>query len=487
MNIPFDNSYAKLPEPFFARQSPERVPEPHLIQLNHALARQLGLDPSWLESADGIAMLAGNALPDGSEPIAQAYAGHQFGGFVPQLGDGRAILLGELIDADGERRDLQLKGSGRTPFSRGGDGKSALGPVIREYILSEAMAALGVPTTRALAAMATGESALRHEGMLAGGVFARVAASHIRVGTYQYFFARNDIDALRILADYTIERHYPHAGEAPAPYVALLESVAKRQADLVAQWMSIGFIHGVMNTDNTAVSGETIDYGPCAFMEAFHPQCVFSSIDRGARYAWAKQSEIALWNLTRFAETLLPLISHDTTKATQIARDSLSEFPQHFARSYSGRFRAKLGLPDSTPASASDEIISNCLSLLAGQQVDFTLFFRRLTRVAAGENVELLSAMFSAPAPFEAWFGEWENATSASTVRSDTMRGANPILIPRNHRVEQAIQAAYTGDYSPFHRLTEALASPFEEQPGEADLESPARPEEVVHETFCGT
>ena len=483
MDIAFDNSYARLPENFYARQAPSQVPDPQLIRLNQPLARRLGLDPSWLESAEGISILAGNTLPAGADPIAQAYAGHQFGGFVPQLGDGRALLLGELVDADGQRRDVQLKGSGRTPFSRGGDGKSALGPVIREYLLSEAMAALGVPTTRALAALSTGEPVLRQEGMLPGGIFTRVAASHIRVGTFQYFFARNDLDAVRSLADYTIERHYPRASEAEAPYVELLRSVAVRQADLIAQWMSLGFIHGVMNTDNTAVSGETIDYGPCAFMESFHPQCVFSSIDRGARYAWANQPDIALWNLTRFAETLCPLLSDDPGEASQIAKASLAEFPKHFTRSYDQRFRAKFGLP----ASAGEEIITDGLSLLAAQQVDFTLFFRRLTQVAAGGGPDPLSALFSAPAPFQSWFEEWENATGDCATREEEMRRANPILIPRNHRVEQAIQAAYTGDYSPFHRLGDALAAPFEEQANYADLESPARPEEVVHETFCGT
>ena len=302
MNIPFDNTYAQLPERFFAKQEPARVPQPKLIRLNRELAAKLSLDTDWLESADGVAMLAGNAIPEGAEPIAQAYAGHQFGGFSPQLGDGRAILLGEVINTDGARHDLQLKGSGRTPFSRGGDGKSALGPVLREYIVSEAMAALGFPTTRALAAVATGERVMRQEGPLLGAVFTRVAVSHIRVGTFQYFLARNDIDALRLLADHAIARHYSDAAEAPNSYVALLESVTATQADLIAQWMSLGFIHGVMNTDNTAISGETIDYGPCAFMDAFHSQCVFSSIDSGARYAWGNQPDIGLWNLTRFAE-----------------------------------------------------------------------------------------------------------------------------------------------------------------------------------------
>ena len=361
MNILFDNTYAQLPERFFARQQPARVPEPTLVRLNLGLAAQLSLDTDWLKSADGVAMLAGNAMPEGAEPIAQAYAGHQFGGFVSQLGDGRAILLGEVVDTDGARRDLQLKGSGRTPFSRGGDGKAALGPVLREYIVSEAMAALGVPTTRALAAVTTGESIVRPDGLLPGAVFTRVAASHIRVGTFEYFRARNDMDALRLLADHAIARHYPDAAHAPHPYVALLESVATAQADLIAQWMSLGFIHGVMNTDNTAISGETIDYGPCAFMDAFHPRCVYSSIDSRGRYAWGSQPDIGLWNVTRFAETLLPLLSEDQSEAIRIAEAALSGYPERFRSQYVARFRAKLGLPPEAPV----ELIQECLDLLA--------------------------------------------------------------------------------------------------------------------------
>jgi uncharacterized protein YdiU (UPF0061 family) len=334
MNILFDNTYAQLPERFFAKQESARVPEPKLVRLNLGLAAKLSLDADWLKSPDGVAMLAGNAIPEGAEPIAQAYAGHQFGGFSPQLGDGRALLLGEVIGADGARYDLQLKGSGRTRFSRGGDGKSALGPVLREYIVSEAMSALGVPTTRALAAVATGEKVMRQEGPLPGGVFTRVAASHIRVGTFQYFLARNDIDGLQVLANYVIARHYPAAAQAPNPYLALLESVANAQADLIAQWMSLGFIHGVMNTDNTAISGETIDYGPCAFMDAFHPQCVYSSIDSGGRYAWGNQPGIGLWNVTRFAETLLPLLSEDPDEATKLAEAALAGYPERFGGQY---------------------------------------------------------------------------------------------------------------------------------------------------------
>ena len=486
MNIPFDNTYAQLPERFFARQTPDRVPEPKLVRLNRGLAAQLSLDPSWLESADGVAMLAGNGVPEGAEPIAQAYAGHQFGGFVPQLGDGRTILLGEVVNTDGARRDLQLKGSGRTPFSRGGDGKSALGPVIREYIVSEAMAALGVPTTRALAAVATGERVMRQEGPLLGGVFTRVAASHIRVGTFQYFLARSDIDALRLLADHAIARHYPDAGHASSSYLALLESVAAAQADLIARWMSLGFIHGVMNTDNTAISGETIDYGPCAFMDVFHSQRVFSSIDSGGRYAWGNQPSIGLWNLTRFAETLLPLLSEDPNQATTAATTALARYSERFGSQYMARFRAKLGLPPEAPVEPSVELIKECLDLLDAQKVDFTLFFRHLTRVADGEDSGVLAAMFSDSDPFEKWFAKWRSEADPAQRLPD-MRAANPIRIPRNHRVEQAIQSAYGGDFAPFHRLVDALAAPYVDQVEYADLETPPRPEEIVSQTFCGT
>ena len=482
MNIPFDNTYAQLPERFFAKQEPACVPEPKLIRLNGALAARLSINTDWLESPDGVAMLAGNAIPEGAEPIAQAYAGHQFGGFSPQLGDGRAILLGEVVDADGARYDLQLKGSGRTPFSRAGDGKSALGPVLREYIVSEAMAALGVPTTRALAAVTTGERVMRQEGPLLGAVFTRVAASHIRVGTFQYFLARNDIDALRLLADHAIARHYPDAAKAPDPYVALLESVVAAQADLIARWMSLGFIHGVMNTDNTAISGETIDYGPCAFMDVFHSQCVFSSIDHGARYAWGNQPDIGFWNLTRFAETLRPLLAEDPSKATKIAEAALSGYPERFGRQYSAGFRAKFGLPPEAPL----ELIKEGLDLLGLQEVDFTLFFRHLTRVAGGDDAKALAAMFSSSEPFKKWFATWRREADPAKHLAD-MRAANPILIPRNHRVEQAIQSGYGGDFAPFHRLVDALAAPYAEQAEYADLETPPRPEEIVHETFCGT
>lgn len=498
MNIHFDNTYARLPDRFFARQSPARVPEPTLIRLNVALAATLSMDIDWLRSADGVAMLAGNAVPEGAEPIAQAYAGHQFGGFVSQLGDGRAILLGEVVDRDGARRDLQLKGSGRTRFSRGGDGKAALGPVLREYVVSEAMAALGVPTQRALAAVTSGERIARADGVRPGAVFTRVAASHIRVGTFEYFRARDDTDALRQLADHAIARHHPDAAHAPHPYAALLQSVMTAQADLIAQWMSLGFIHGVMNTDNTAISGETIDYGPCAFMDAFHPRCVYSSIDSHGRYAWGSQPDIGIWNVTRFAETLLPLLSDDQSEAIRIAQAALAGYPERFRSQYVARFRAKLGLPPEAPA----ERVEECLELLASQEVDFTLFFCHLTRVGGGgegrregreagghdgrEDAQALAALFPSRRPFEEWFATWQQEARSATHLSG-MRAANPVLIPRNHRVEQAIQSAYGGDCAPFHRLVDALAAPYANRTEYADLELPPRPDEIVHQTFCGT
>src|SRR5665213_47013 len=424
MHILFDNTYARLPERFFAKQAPAQVPEPKLIRLNLALAAKLRMDIGWLQSPDGLAMLAGTAVAAGAEPLAQAYAGDQFGGFSPQLGDGRAILLGEVVDANGARFDLQLKGSGPTPFSRGGDGRAALGPVIREYIVSEAMAALGVPTTRALAAVVTGERVMRQEGYVLGGVFTRVAASHIRVGTFQYFLARKDVDALRHLADYAIARHYPDAAKAPNPYLALLESVATAQADLIAQWMSLGFIHGVMNTDNTSISGETIDYGPCAYMDAFHPQRVFSSIDAGGRYAWSNQPDIGLWNVTRFAESLLPLLSENPDEATKLAEAALAGYPERFGGQYAAHFRAKFGLPPEAPV----VLIQECLGLLDVQEVDFTLFFRHLTRVAGGEDPKTLAVMFSSSEPFEQWFAKWRGEANPARHLA-AMRGANPIPV----------------------------------------------------------
>ena len=483
MNIPFDNTYARLPERFFAKQAPARVPAPQIIRLNTALATQLGLDAAWLQTPEGVGMLSGNCVPAGAEPIAQAYAGHQFGGWVPQLGDGRAILLGEVIGVDGARRDIQLKGSGRTPFSRGGDGKAALGPVLREYLVSEAMFALGVPATRALAAVSTGELVSR-ETPLPGAVFTRVAASHIRVGTFQFFAARNDVAALRLLADYAIARHYPEAAEAENPCLALLQSVIAAQADLVARWLPLGFIHGVMNTDNVAISGETIDFGPCAFMDGFHPECVFSAIDRNARYAWGNQPSICQWNLTRFAETLLPVLADSQEEARSLAEAALDEFGDRFYARYLAGFRAKLGLSEA--ADGSRAFVEDTLAVLAEHEVDFTLFFRHLTRVAAGESPDALVGLFPSREPCEAWLAGWRSVADPA-VHLAEMRAANPILIPRNHRIEEAIQHAYSGDFAPFHRLADALAHPYAECSETSDLELAPLPHEVVQQTFCGT
>ncbi|MDB4353977.1 protein adenylyltransferase SelO family protein, partial [Akkermansiaceae bacterium] len=369
-------------------------------------------------------------------------------------------------------------GSGRTPFSRGGDGKSALGPVLREYLVSEAMHALGIPSTRALAAVSTGEAVYRQEGPVPGGVFTRVASSHIRVGTFQYFYARQDHEAVKILADYVIKRHYPQASSA----LELLDAAISAQASLIAQWMSVGFIHGVMNTDNCAISGETIDFGPCAFIDKFHPNCVFSSIDRNARYAWGNQPSMAHWNLTRFAETLLPVIDSDQDVAISVAEESLKKFAPQFQEHYLTRFREKLALP----ADSDPKFVDATLDLLATQQIDFTLFFRWLTQVAAGADPAELASLFEDPTPFHEWLGKWQAISKPSELLAQ-MRGANPIRIPRNHRVEQAIQAAYQADFTLFTRLAEAWVKPFEEDDSLSDLETAPLPDEVVQETFCGT
>jgi uncharacterized protein YdiU (UPF0061 family) len=477
--IPFDNSYARLPEGFFEHRAPSPVSAPGLIAVNDDLAQVLRIDPVFLRSAAGLSMLAGNAVADGSEPIAAAYAGHQFGNFVPQLGDGRAILLGEVIGTDGIRRDIQLKGSGRTRWSRGGDGRAAIGPVIREYLVSEAMHALGVPTTRALAAVTTGDAVLREAGPLPGAVLARVATSHLRVGTFEYFAARQDTDALRTLADYAIARHYPHAAEAEHPYDALLRAVAVAQARLVAQWMQLGFIHGVMNTDNCAIGGETIDYGPCAFMDGFDPGKVFSSIDRMGRYAWANQGRIAHWNLSRLAQALLPLLG-EGDDAVERAQASVDTFPALFEAAHVEGFGAKLGLrPGMT------EPIDGVFSLMAEAGVDYTLFFRHLTVLAQGGSAEALETLFSDTTALKEWLPAWQAALSDDAA--GRMAAVNPIYIPRNHRVEAAISAAEKGDYAPFEALGRVLVNPYTDTPDHAEYERPPRPDEEVQQTFCGT
>ena len=484
LSIPFDNTYARLPDRFFARLDPTPVDAPRLVKANRALAEQLGIDPDALESPEGVEVLAGNRVPAGAEPIAQAYAGHQFGYFSPQLGDGRAILLGEVVGRDGKRYDIQLKGSGPTPYSRRGDGRAAIGPVLREYLIGEGMHALGVPTSRALAAVTTGEPVYR-ETALPGAVLARVAASHIRVGTFQFFAGRGDVDAVRTLADYTIARHYPDLG---GDYRGFLEAVIARQAELIAQWLLVGFIHGVMNTDNTSIAGETIDYGPCAFMDAYHPGQVFSSIDHRGRYAYANQPRIAHWNLTRFAEALLPLLDRDEHAAVNAAKDALDVYEPLFGSAYLEGLRAKLGF---TKAREEDlALIAELLERMEEGQADFTLTFRRLCDSAEGNDG--LRALFKEPGVIDSWLAKWKDRLACEDVlrseRAAGMRAVNPAVIPRNHRIEAVISAAQeNGDFAPFQKLLEVLAAPYRDQPEFARYAEPPRPEERVLHTFCGT
>jgi len=485
----FRNSYVRLPDRFFERLAPTPVPAPRLIKLNESLARELGLDPAALKTPEGVEVLAGNRVPEQSEPLAMAYAGHQFGHFVPQLGDGRAILLGEVIGRDGARRDIQLKGSGPTPFSRRGDGRAALGPVLREYIVSEAMAALGIPTTRSLAAVLTGET-VRRETMLPGAVLTRVASSHIRVGTFQFFAARGDVDGVRSLADHVIARHYPQASEAANPYRALLELVIARQAELIAKWMLVGFIHGVMNTDNMQIAGETIDYGPCAFMDSYHPATVYSSIDEGGRYAFANQPRIAQWNLARLAETLLPLLGADQDDAVKFAQGAIENFGAAFEQAYVSGLSRKLGLLQ--PKAGDPALIQDLLERMAKNSADFTLTFRGLCDAALGTDGDgAARALFKNPDAFDGWAVKWRARLAEeggdANQRREAMRSVNPRFIPRNHRVEEAIAAAVTGDYAPFETLVAVLSAPYDDQPGFERYADPPRPEEIVHQTFCGT
>lgn len=487
----FQNTYARLPEHFYARLNPTPVALPRLIKLNAGLCRDLGLAPEALATPEGVAILAGNRVADGSEPLAQAYAGHQFGHFVPQLGDGRANLLGEVVGRDGLRYDIQLKGSGPTPFSRAGDGRAAVGPVLREYIVSEAMAALGVPTTRTLAAVATGEEVFR-ETTLPGAVLTRVAASHLRVGTFEYFAVRRDTEAVRTLADYAMRRHYPEAAQAEQQYRAFLDGVIARQARLIAQWMHLGFIHGVMNTDNTSIAGETIDYGPCALMEAYDPAMVFSSIDRNGRYAYGNQPRIALWNLTRLAEALLPLLEQETGNqetALASATAALELFAPQYEAAYLDGLRRKLGL---FSAREGDwELAQDLLQKMAAEGADFTLTFRRLCDAAEGVD-DQLQALFANQEFYNAWSARWRLRLQQESVsaeeRARAMRLTNPVYIPRNHLVEAVIQSAVERqDFAPFEELVEVVTRPYEERPGLERYAAPARPEERVLQTFCGT
>lgn len=465
MKLPFQNTYSKLPGSFFEKTTPSPVLRPSIIAVNDGLAHDLGIDPDFLRSDQGLAILAGNSVPEGAEPLAMAYAGHQFAHFVPQLGDGRAILLGEIGG-----KDIQLKGAGPTPFSRRGDGRSALGPVLREYLVSEAMHALGVPTTRALAAVASGELVLREEPEK-GGVFTRVASSHLRIGTAQFFAARQDLDSLRALVDYANQRHCPGADGA----LDLLKKVIARQAQLVAQWMGIGFIHGVMNTDNMSLSGETIDYGPCAFMDRFDPAQRFSYIDRQGRYAYQNQPGIAQWNLTRLAETLLPLLDEDQDKAVEIAKTELEKFPHLFESARLEIFSKKIGLPDNQDW----DLIQSLLDTMAEEQADFTLAFRSLGK----GDTEFFSHFEDQTAARE-WIARWK-ATGEADI--SLMNRVNPAFIPRNHRIEEVIEAAKNDDFAPFHELHQVLQQPYLDQPGFEKYAKSPEPDEIVCATFCGT
>ena len=489
----FENTYALLPERFYCRLNPTPVAAPRLVKVNVDLAQALGLDPDALASKRGVEILSGNRVAEGSQPLAIAYAGHQFGHFVPQLGDGRANLLGEVTARDGVRYDIQLKGSGPTPFSRGGDGRAALGPVLREYLVSEAMAALGVPTTRALAAVTTGERVLR-ERVLPGAVLTRIAASHLRVGTFEYFAAQRDTEGIRILADYAIARHYPDAAPAKNPYRALLDAVIAGQAKLVAQWMLLGFIHGVMNTDNTSISGETIDYGPCAFMEAYDPATVFSSIDHQGRYAYGNQPRVALWNLTRLAEALLPVLVQEEGSeeaALASANEALAAFPGMFEISRLAGLRHKLGL--FTERDGDTALVQDLLERMTTNRADFTLTFRRLCDAAVGPGYDSeVRALFIDPGAYDSWASPWrarlEEEPVSEEERTTAMRKVNPAFIPRNHLVEAALNAAVERqDLQPFEELLDVVSRPYEDRPGLGRYARPASPEESVTQTFCGT
>jgi len=484
------SSYAGLPERFFARVNPTPVAKPRLLRFNHALSEDLGLDLGGLDDEVLASLFSGNVIAQSTEPIAMAYAGHQFGHFVPQLGDGRAILLGEAVDRGGVRRDIQLKGSGRTPYSRGGDGRAALGPVLREYIVSEAMHALGIPSTRALAAVATGEPVFR-EGALPGAVLTRVGLSFVRVGTFQYFAAREDVDAVRQLADYVIQRHYPQAGTDERPYLALLRAVTEAQASLIAKWMQVGFIHGVMNTDNMAVSGETIDFGPCAFMDSFDPATVFSSIDSQGRYAYGNQPHAAVWNLARFAETLLPIIDPNAERAVELATAAIESFSAEFAQASQAGLRRKLGL--SRREEGDMALADDLLDAMRRNHADFTLTFRRLCEAAQSEAGDAgVRSLFSTPRDYDEWAIRWRERLARDadlpSERAEAMRRVNPAVIPRNHRIEQVIKAAVEQqDFAPFGELSAVLSQPYRSVEGFESYADPPEPSERVLRTFCGT
>ncbi|WP_066291773.1 protein adenylyltransferase SelO [Arthrobacter sp. B6] len=479
--LSLDGLFAREFEELAVPWQAEEAPAPELLVLNEALARELGLDPASLQTTEGTLMLIGNRIPEGATPVAQAYAGHQFGGYSPLLGDGRALLLGEVTDVHGRLRDVHLKGSGRTPFARAGDGLAVVGPMLREYIVSEAMHAMGIPTTRSLGVVATGRP-VRRDTMLPGAVLTRVASSHLRVGSFQFARVNGDTDLLRRLADHAISRHHPDAGKADQPYIALLEAVVAAQASLVAQWMLVGFVHGVMNTDNMTISGETIDYGPCAFMDAFNPGAVYSSIDAGGRYAYANQPLIAEWNLTRLAEALLPLFHEDQEQAVALAVESLGAFRKLYSEAWSAGMKSKLGLGADAKDDAVAPLVNDVLALLEEGKVDYTSFFRSLGSAARG-TPETARSMFADPGVFDAWAEKW----LALAPDADMMDRVNPVYIPRNHLVEEALGAATAGDLDPFRRLVDVLAHPYTEHPGLERYADPAPVDFGSYRTFCGT
>ncbi|MRJ77667.1 YdiU family protein [Aeromicrobium sp. SMF47] len=481
VTFPLTHRFAtELPELALPWQA-EQTPAPQLLALNDHLAAELGLDPDALRAPDGLGLLTGTVVPIGAAPVAQGYAGHQFGGYSPRLGDGRALLMGELTDREGRPRDLHLKGSGRTPFSRGGDGLAAVGPMLREYVVSEAMHALGVPTTRALAVVATGRR-VRRETLLPGAVLARVASSHLRVGTFQYVASARDLELLRRLADHAIERHHPDAAAAENPYRALFEAVVVAQADLVARWMLVGFVHGVMNTDNVTISGETIDYGPCAFLETYDPATVFSSIDVDGRYAYGNQPAVAQWNLARFAETLLPLLAEDQDTAVAMAMESLGTFGSRYAATYAAGLRAKIGLAPSGQDAVAAQLGEELLGILRGGHVDWTTGFRALGAAARGD-AEPVRGLVVDLASIDDWLVRWR----ALGPDPDLMDRTNPVYVPRNHLVEEALDAATAGDLEPFERLVEAVRQPFDERPGLERFAAPAPQDFGRYTTYCGT
>ncbi|HET6510320.1 MAG TPA: YdiU family protein [Baekduia sp.] len=492
--LDFQHTYADALEGLYVPWQGAVAPEPRLLVLNDALARELGADPEALRAPEGVAALAGSVAPAGSRPIAMAYSGHQFGSLSPRLGDGRALLLGEVLDVEGRRRDLHLKGSGRTPFARGGDGKAVVGPMLREHVVGEAMHALGIPTTRALAVVATGER-VRRETSLPGAVLARIAASHLRVGTFQYASLTGNVELVRRLADYAIARHHPDAAAADNPYLSLLASVVDVQAALIARWMSVAFVHGVMNSDNMTISGETIDYGPCAFMEAFDPAATFSSIDHGGRYAYGMQPALAQWNLARLAETLLPLVADDQESAVAAVTPVLESWWTRYDAAFLDRLRAKLGLggDDGGDDELDATLVADLLGLLRADRVDFTTFFRAAAATLRGDRArDARGLLLSLPA-WDAWEARWRErlgeagrSDAGAAATADAMDAINPVYIPRNHAVEDALTAATVGDLAPLTRLVDAVTHPFVERADLADLAAPG-PEDDIYVTYCGT